>query len=576
MGSHGIEQHTEDSHSNKKEWSKWLLVKVKIKKKRMKCLITLMLCLTPAILAQDTLSNGIRLFTNRFLQDLELSSPSNFVFSPYSLHSVFTQLLLGSEGRTQAELQTVLGVWADNQTVDEYQQVTWGLKSGPSQLSVANHLAVAAGFKPKQEFSNILTRGWGSDIKEYDFGTDKENSVFEINKYVLERTGGKIEDLLLEQDVDTLTRLVLINAVYFKAVWKQSFDAGETFQTGFQSPVSGNINTSFMNRELKVRVLEDPVNGVEILELPYTDPSKSMLFILPNSTTDNISSRIAGINLADIRNQSKVDTVVTIPKFNMKYQTYLKEKMKKLGANDVFSQSANLRGISDQPLAATEGVHQSFIEVNEEGTEAASATAVVVGLRTARRKRQFFANRPFLFMVYDFSHNVPLFAGKVVDPSNQILIQRPSPLPESSDVDNQTNSEQNSQNVENPVSNSDVPSNLPIKTTKPEPSLKSCERLLRDFPNALDNHRICMKVKADGKFLDWLRANRNLCEQSEDLYNTFLETGCSGHWCRMAQNEKLQWEQEQTLKCRNVTNDNKQLCKNLDNKLKTIKELNCS
>jgi len=551
-------------------------VTVKTKILKMKLLLILMTYLTPAIIAQqDTLSisNGIRQFTNRFLQDLEHSSPSNFVFSPYSLHSVFTQLLLGSEGSTRNQLEFVLGVSANNQTVDDYSFVSNGLRNGPSKLSVANHLAVARGFKPKQEFSNILARGFGSDIREYDFGTNRDNSVFEINKFVYERTNGKIEDLLLEQDVDELTRLVLINAIYFKAVWKQSFDAEETFKTGFQSPITGNIDTSFMNMEMKVRVLEDPVNGIEILELPYADENKSMLFILPNSTTNDISSRIAGINLADIRNLPRLDTVVTIPKFNMKYQTYLKEKMKNLGANDVFSQSANLRGISDQPLAATEGVHQAFIEVNEEGTEAAAATAVVVGLRTARRKRQFFANRPFLFMVYDFSHNVPLFAGKVVDPSNQILIQRPSPLPESDSAVDQNKSAENSQSDQNSVSNSGVQTNLPIKN---EPSLKSCERLLRDFPNALDNHRICMKVKADGKFLDWLRANRNLCEQSEDLYNNFLETNCGGHWCRMAQTDKSDWEKERVLKCREITNDNKQVCKNLENKLKTIKELKCA
>jgi len=551
-------------------------VTVKTKILKMKLLLILMTYLTPAIIAQqDTLSisNGIRQFTNRFLQDLEHSSPSNFVFSPYSLHSVFTQLLLGSEGSTRNQLEFVLGVSANNQTVDDYSFVSNGLRNGPSKLSVANHLAVARGFKPKQEFSNILARGFGSDIREYDFGTNRDNSVFEINKFVYERTNGKIEDLLLEQDVDELTRLVLINAIYFKAVWKQSFDAEETFKTGFQSPITGNIDTSFMNMEMKVRVLEDPVNGIEILELPYADENKSMLFILPNSTTNDISSRIAGINLADIRNLPRLDTVVTIPKFNMKYQTYLKEKMKNLGANDVFSQSANLRGISDEPLFATEGVHQAFIEVNEEGTEAAAATAVVVGLRTARRKRQFFANRPFLFMVYDFSHNVPLFAGKVVDPSNQILIQRPSPLPESDSAVDQNKSAENSQSDQNSVSNSGVQTNLPIKN---EPSLKSCERLLRDFPNALDNHRICMKVKADGKFLDWLRANRNLCEQSEDLYNNFLETNCGGHWCRMAQTDKSDWEKERVLKCREITNDNKQVCKNLENKLKTIKELKCA
>jgi len=556
-------------------------VKVKIKKKKMKCFLFLMSCLTPALLAQErqstlSISNGIRLFTNRFLQDLESSSPSNFVFSPYSLHSVFTQLLLGSAGRTRSELQTVLGVSKSNFTVNEYSKITSGLRSGPSKLSVANHLAVAKGFKPKQEFSRILATGFNSDIKEYDFGTNKDFSVKQINNLVLEKTNGKVEDLLLEQDIDELTRLVLINAVYFKAVWKQSFDAEQTFETGFKSPIAGNINTPFLNMEAKVRILVDPVNGVEILELPYADPSKSMLFILPNSTTNDISSRIAGINLADIRRQPQVDTIVTIPKFNMKYQTYLKEKMKNLGANDVFSQSANLQGISDQPLAATEGVHQAFIEVNEEGTEAAAATAVVVGLRTARRKRQFFANRPFLFMVYDFSHNIPLFAGKVADPSNLVLIQRPAPLPESSDVDDQNKSVQTSQNVQKPLSGPGVQTNLPIKTTKPEPSLKSCERLLRDFPNALDNHKICMKVKADGKFLDWLRANRNLCEQSADLYDTFLDTNCTGHWCRMAKTDKIKWEQDNTLQCRNVASDKKQFCKNIDNKLKTVKELNCS
>merc|ERR1712106_653249 len=536
---------------------------------------------TPALLAQERsnkLSNGMRTFTNRLLQDLESSSPSNFVFSPYSLHSTFTQLLLGSEGRTKSQLANVLGISASESTVSQYREITSGLRSGPSKLSVANHLAVARGFKPKQSFIRLLGDGFGSNIREYDFGLNKENSVRQINDLVSEKTNGKIEDLLLEQDIDELTRLVLINAVYFKAVWKQSFDALETFETGFDSPVAGLINTSFMNMEAKVRILEDPVNGVEILELPYADPSKSMLFILPsdNTNTNDTASRIAGINISDIRKQPLVDTVVTIPKFNMKYQTYLKEKIKNLGADDVFSQSANLRGISDQPLFASEGVHQAFIEVNEEGTEAAAATAVVVGLRTARRKRQFFANRPFLFMVYDFSHNIPLFAGKVADPSNLVLIQRPAPLPESSDVDNQNKSIQTSQNVQKPLSGPGVQTNLPIKTIKPEPSFKSCERLLRDFPNALDNHKICMKVKADGKFLDWLRANRNLCEQSADLYNTFLDTNCTGHWCRMAKTDKIKWEQDNTLQCRNVASDKKQFCKNIDNKLKTVKELNCS
>jgi len=100
--------------------------------------------------------------------------------------------------------------------VSQYREITSGLRSGPSKLSVANHLAVARGFKPKQSFIRLLGDGFGSNIREYDFGLNKENSVRQINDLVSEKTNGKIEDLLLEQDIDELTRLVLINAVYFK------------------------------------------------------------------------------------------------------------------------------------------------------------------------------------------------------------------------------------------------------------------------------------------------------------------------------------------------------------------------
>merc|ERR1711863_12096 len=97
--------------------------------------------------------------------------------------------------------------------------------------------------------------------------------------------------------------------------------------------------------------------------------------------------------------------------------------MEQLGVQDLFARSADLYGISNEALSASEAVHQAFIEVNEEGTEAAAATAAVVGLRTAQRKREFFADRPFLFVVYDFAHGITLFAGKVVNPNNVNVIQ---------------------------------------------------------------------------------------------------------------------------------------------------------
>ena len=101
------------------------------------------------------------------------------------------------------------------------------------------------------------------------------------------------------------------------------------------------------------------------------------------------------------------------------------------------------------------------------------------------------------------------------------------------------------------------------------------ESLLRDFPTALDNHKTCMKVKVDGKFLDWPWANRNLCEQSNDLYNTFLDKNLTGPWCKMAKRNAIGWERDNALQCRNVASDKRQFCKNIENKLKAVKELNC-
>merc|ERR1711994_636821 len=153
----------------------------------------------------------------------------------------------------------------------------------------------------------------------------------------------------------------------------------------------------------------------------------SMILVLPKQESDQeISSKLEALDIAPIRSESPRNVEVTIPKFNMKYQTYLKDKMTKLGAPDMFGNNANLRGISDQPLFVSNGIHQASIEVNEEGSEAAAATAVIVGVRTISRKKQFFADRPFLFMIYDFQNNIPLFA-KLLIQLTQLWFRSPQP-----------------------------------------------------------------------------------------------------------------------------------------------------
>jgi len=506
-------------------------------------------------------SKAIRQFTTSFLNDLELSTSTNFVFSPFSIHSVFTQLLFGAEGETRLQLQRTLGLTDSEVTRAQYSALSSSLRSGSAQLFTANELALAQGFKPKPAFTRSL--GNGFNVREYDFVNNKIDSVRQINENIQQNTGNHITDLLLEDDVDEFTQLVLLNAIYFKAQWKTAFNPTDTFTGKFNSPLSGLVNTSFMALDTKARILE--TQGLTLLELPYADQTMSMILVLPDGDGDintGIAERLEGLDIGSIRAVPEADASITIPKFNMKYQTYLKDKMAVQGVTDLFSQRANLKGISDLPLYVSNGIHQAAIEVNEEGSEAAAATAVVVGVRTISRKKNFYANKPFIFMIYDFQNNIPLFAGKVLDPTNPIAVQRPPPV------------------VEDSPNSIEGDSILDEKTvdTKPEsgtPNTESCQRLIRDFPNALDNHKICNKVMEAGQFLDWLRENRNLCEQSQDHYNQFMKNACGPLYCTDSANKKVDLTSQFTQGCANIDKNNQQECKNIENQVKAYDALNC-
>merc|ERR1712038_983495 len=506
-----------------------------------------------------SLQSGQQQLMTRLLQQIESNTTTNFVLSPHSIHSVFSQLLQGSGGRTKAELENLLGVTASDSLVEQYRILGQGLSG--QDFKQANLLAVANNFNPKREYRFSLNKGFQSEIREFNFGSKSRESVQEINQFVENATNQKIKDLLEDGDVNVDTRMVLVNAVYFKANWQFAFNAEETFEWRFNSPV-GNINTQYMRMGEDLRMLVDKERQLQILELPYEDPNRSMLIVLPNAgtSTHNLVERLDGLDLASIRTNGKLAmTSIFIPKFKLKFKTYLKQQMEQLGVVDVFARSADLSGISNEALSASEAVHQAFIEVNEEGTEAAAATAAVVGLRTAQqRTRQFFADRPFLFAVYDFAHGVTLFAGKVVNPNNDVVIQTRSAL-------TQEPAQAASPSV--PAANSEV-----------------CSKMFRDFPNSLDNSNICNKVETEGKKLDWLRKNRALCEESRDFFDNFMSKSCGSAWCDHAAPQLDDWFAESTSSgiggCQGVEGRvesvaTKRRCKTVKNKLKAAEFLQC-
>jgi hypothetical protein len=300
----------------------------------------------------------------------------------------------------------------------------------------------------------------------------------------------------------------------------------------------------------EVRILKDRERQLDILELPYGDPNKAMLIVLPEPgvSSDNLVGRLDGLNLSSVRTEGRLaDTQITIPKFKLKFKTYMKSEMQDMGVTDLFSSAANLSGMSDLSLYATEAVHHAFIEVNEEGTEAAAATAAIVGLRSAPQKRRFFADRPFLFVVYDFAQDVALFAGKVVDPSTEKIVQRRASL---------------------------------VAEVRGDPA--ECGPLLRDFPNSLDNTLICNKVASEGRKLDWLRQNRALCEESQDFFDNFVSKSCGDIWCLEAAPKMAQWRATaasplcEGVEQRVETPATKRKCKTAKNKLKAAEFLQCN
>ena len=207
--------------------------------------------------------------------------------------------------------------------------------------------------------------------------------------------------------------------LYYKANWKQSFNSKDSFTSAFKSQKNGNVMTKFMTAKMTARL--DETDDLEILELPYTDMSKSMVIFLPKTAkTDKTIDHILKYPIQTMKNIPTVPTTISIPSFKINYKVNLKPLMLQMGVLDMFSNHANFSYISNKPLKVSDAVHKAFIEVNEEGTEAAAATVSLFSFKSAGEEKRFFANKPFYFMVYDFENKLPIFMGKFSHPDNSI------------------------------------------------------------------------------------------------------------------------------------------------------------
>ena len=267
----------------------------------------------------------------------------------------------------------------------------------------------------------MIGQYYGGRVTNLDFIEETEKSRKTINDWVAEQTKDKILDLIPAGVLNALTRLVLTNAIYFKGQWLTQFDEENTTEEDFRVSPERTIKVPMMslaNGETEFNYLE--TENLQILEMPYDREELSMLILLPEE--DGLSALEESLNLENIdqwRNTLNRQSVnVFMPKFTFETKYFLGQTFQKMGLPTAFSKQADFSGMDGtKDLFISKVIHQAFVEVNEEGTEAAAATAVVMELESIGPSIAVFrADHPFIFLIQDNQSGNILFLGRVVNP----------------------------------------------------------------------------------------------------------------------------------------------------------------
>lgn len=408
---------------------------------------------TPPVAPHErtTLSNDTAALVagnNRFALNIyqQLSSAAkpdeNVLVSPFSISAALAMTYAGARGRTAQQMADVLGFkLPDDRLHPAFGALLSDLttKRDGYQLSVANRLFGQAGYPFKNPFLNTTGRDYGAPLESADFGGNPDGSRHRINKWVAEQTNDKIEDLMPEGSVNSDMRLVLTNAIYFNGSWKHKFDSDATRDDTFFSAGSRQSQISLMSQQHSFLYAERP--GFQMLEMPYAGDDLSMVVMLPTERDGliGVEATLTAESLSESLDSLRSATVnVSLPKFTFESSFKLSTALIGMGMTDAFIPGvADFTGIGDEDLSIGAAFHNTFIAVNEEGTEAAAATAIGIVTTTTvyapPQPKTFRADHPFLFALRDNHSGSLLFIGRVVDPGKLTAVSS-SLVPESNSM----------------------------------------------------------------------------------------------------------------------------------------------
>lgn len=350
----------------------------------------------------------------------------NIFFSPLSISTALAMTYAGAKARTAAQMEATLHFTIPPKDLHSaYKALMDRLHAEKSsrdyQLSIANALWIQEEFELLQSFLDTIQQNYGKAIFTVNFG-ETEPTRKRINAWVEKHTAQRITDLIPPGLLNALTKLILINAIYFKGNWRSQFKEDNTTQAPFTLTSGEKIPVPMMHQQESFGYYEDAT--FQMLELPYAGQQLSMIILLPKTpkTLSDLESQISSKAISQwVQRLHKQKVKVYLPRYSITTQFELSEVLQTLGMTDAFSaENADFSGITGPPgLFIAAVLHKAFIEVNEEGTEAAAATAVVMlprGPPPTMTIPEFRADHPFLFFIREIQTNALLFMGRVMNP----------------------------------------------------------------------------------------------------------------------------------------------------------------
>ena len=355
--------------------------------------------------------------------------PGNLVFSPYSAAIALAMTRAGAAGDTAVEMDAVLHADRAGDLHAAFNALEAALATRPGEypfgdttveleLSTANALWGQAGFDLEPAFLDRLAAEYGAGMRLVDYIDAREQARTAINAWVAGETNDRIPELIADGVLNERTRLVLTNAIYLKAPWLHRFDEGATAPAPFLRLDGTAVEAELMHLGASMRY--GAGDGWQAVELPYVGEALSMLAIVPDAGTfDDFESTLDGETVqAVVDGLTGAHVQLGFPRFEFRTQAKLKPALAELGMPVAFTDAADFSLMSPEPLLIQDVVHEAFIAVDEEGTEAAAATAVIVGVTSAPAVSvELTVDRPFLFVIRDNETGAILFMGRIVDPT---------------------------------------------------------------------------------------------------------------------------------------------------------------